>query len=416
MKTVGIIAEYNPFHNGHLYQLNKARECTGADYAVIVMSGDYTQRGQPTIYAKSMRARCALLSGADLVIEMPVFGSVASAADFAECGVSLLNEMGIVDTLCFGSECGDPDLLMNRAALLSEETPEISLLIKKYLKAGLTWPKAREQAYQAFYADFSIHSPNDILAVEYIRALKKLRSPIRPAAIRRIGPGYHSLQNDGSFASATAVRAAILNGDTAFQQSALPASFWTSRAVEYSTEIGFDDFSLLLNQKLLSMTPDAVRLVSQMPESLARKLYRERLHFLSASGRAAASKARQYTYTRVCRCLMNVILSITKDDTEQFKAFRSAPWIRVLGFRRSAAPLLSLLNQNARVPVITKTAAAGKTLSGARAALFEKHLQASELYRMIGEAKCSGHCLHNTPQNTAGQTGKNEFTRPLIII
>lgn len=416
MKTVGIIAEYNPFHNGHLYQLEKAREYTGADYAVIVMSGDYTQRGQPAIYAKSMRARCALLSGADLVIEIPVFGSVASAADFAECGVSLLNETGIVDTLCFGSECGDPDLLMSRAALLSEETPEISLLIKKYLKEGLSWPKAREQAYQTFYADFSIHSPNDILAVEYIRSLKKLGSSIRPIAVRRAGPGYHSLQSDGAFASATAVRAAILNGDTAFQQSVLPAAFWISRAAEQSMEIGFDDFSLLLNQRLLSMTPDDIRLISQMPESLARRLYRERLHFLSASGRAAASKDRQYTYTRVCRSLMNVILGITREDTERFKSFRSAPWIRILGFRRSAAPLLSRLNQKARVPVITKTAAAGRTFSDARAALFEKHLQASELYRMIGESKYGERRMQGTPGDTAGQAGKNEYTRPLIMI
>ncbi|MBQ7796845.1 MAG: nucleotidyltransferase family protein, partial [Lachnospiraceae bacterium] len=211
MKTTGIIAEYNPFHNGHKYHLEKARELTGCDYVVVIMSGDYTQRGTPAIYSKYVRAKAALLSGADLVLEMPVFGSVASAPDFSRCGVRSLDAAGVCDYLFFGSESGDVDILYTQASSLSEESEEISEKIKAGLKSGLPFPAARANAYGKQQAVTSL--PNDILGIEYIRAIQESHASLKPVTIRRTDPGYHSEEKSGSFASATAARKAILENN-----------------------------------------------------------------------------------------------------------------------------------------------------------------------------------------------------------
>ena len=149
MKSTGIIAEFNPFHNGHLYHMEQSRERTGSDYLIVIISGDFTQRGLPAVYRKYMRVRSALLSGADLVLEMPVFGSVAPAADFADCGVSMLTASGAADVLSFGSECGNLQALERQAALLSSETESQSQAVKAALRSGMSWPKARAMAYES---------------------------------------------------------------------------------------------------------------------------------------------------------------------------------------------------------------------------------------------------------------------------
>ncbi len=447
MSTVGIIAEYNPFHNGHRYQIEQAKALTGADHAVVIMSGDYVQRGAPAIFGKALRAESALLCGADLVLEMPVFGAVSPAADFAACGVSLLEKAGIADFLCFGSETGDLDALARQAEFADSETEAVSAAIRKGLREGLTWPQARAKAYKeagqpsgsvAFCGanpnstmpdstePRSVNShgimsnstmpdttnptipdtPNDILAVEYLHALKKTGSAIRPVTVRRIGSGYHSESSDGPFSSATAARNVILSHDTETLRRILPPeSFRLAAGSEDDAypALVFDDFSVLLSHKLLTSSPEALRAVSSMPDDLAAKLYRHRLEFKKAAELAASSKDRQYTYTRVCRCLTNLLLGITKEDTEAFKAEQSAPWLRILGFRRDAAALLTTLKKNASVPVISKTADAETLLPDRVIPLWRKHLSASELYRMIAESKC-------------GRTLRNEFTTPPVII
>jgi len=409
MKVAGIIAEYNPFHNGHQYHMEKTRELTGTDYCVVVMSGDYVQRGTPAIYHKYLRAKTALLSGADLVLEMPVFGSVASAEDFAACGVSTLQKTGIVDVLSFGSECGNMDSLEKQAELYEEENEEISALIKEGLKSGLSWPSARDRAFRIYYENdpdklpFLSSAPNDILGCEYVKALKKSGSRMVPVTVARTDPGYHSKEKAGSFASATAARRAIMDKDLDFLVSVLPESFFSCLKEEACPPVTFDDFSLLLNEKILTAKPETIAAAAGMPADLAAKLYRERMQFLSASDHVTASKDRQYTYARVNRCLLNLVLGITKEEEACFKSFDSAPWIRILGFRRDAAPLLSAMKQTAQVPVLTKVSDAKEHLSEPAAELFHKHLQAAEIYRMVSELK-------------SGRTMKNEFTRGILIV
>lgn len=417
MKVTGIIAEYNPFHNGHKFHMEEARRLTGADYIIAVMSGDYVQRGAPAVYSKYMRARTALLSGADLVLEMPVFGSVSSAEDFAACGVSMLNHTGVTDYLCFGSESGDLESLKAQAALYDNETEEISSLIRTGVRSGLSWPKARETAFKTVRREGTgakagawnektaspLSSPNDILGCEYIRALGRTGSLMIPVPVKRTDPGYHSEEKSGSFASATAARRAIQKGDLDFLSQVLPDAFFSAMAEEPCPPVEFDDFSMVLCEKLLTMSQEETAFTAGMPEDLAARLHRNRNVFYPASDLTAVSKSRQYTYARVSRCLLCLMLGITKEDSLNFKAHASAPWLRILGFKRDAAPLLSALKKQAGLPILTKTANASALLEESAMKLFETHVRAADLYRMAAQLK-------------TGRSMKNEFTRSVIIV
>ena len=247
MKTAGIIAEYNPFHKGHEYQIRYTKEKLKADYVIVAMSGDYVQRGTPALISKHTRTEMALRCGADLVLEMPVSISTASAEAFAMGGVSLLDSLGIVDILCFGSESGEISALKELAEILVEEPEEYKKLLKSFLSEGLTFPAARSQALTEYFKnprnfsgdDFDgvltpllnevtqiLNTPNNILGIEYCKALLRLNSQIRPVTIRREGMGYHEttvpegdlvssspdLQSSTDFfASATAIRSLIQN-------------------------------------------------------------------------------------------------------------------------------------------------------------------------------------------------------------
>lgn len=412
MKTTGIIAEYNPFHNGHKYHLQKAKELTGCDYTIVIMSGDYTQRGTPAIYSKYIRAKAALLAGADLVLEMPVFGSVASAPDFARCGVATLKATGVCDNLFFGSECGSIELLEQQVSAISEESSEISAKIREGLKSGLSWPAARAKAYEVFGE--SAHEsqtsavniadlPNDILGIEYIRSIRALDSSIKPVTIKRNDPGYHSEEKSGKFASATAARKAILEQNLEFLTEVLPDELFFALGEEACPPVTFDDCSLLLGEKLLSASIDNLMAVAGMPEDLARKLYKSRLDFETANVLVSERKDRNLTYTRVNRSLLNLMLGITKEHANTFKTQNSAPWIRILGFRKEAAPLLSAMKQNASVPFVTKVAAADSILSEQAQELFQKHLNTAELYRLLVQLK-------------TGKKAKTEYQHSVIII
>ena len=411
MNVAGIIAEYNPFHNGHKYQLEQTRELTEADYVIIAMSGDFVQRGEPAIYNKYLRTQAALRSGADLVLEIPVFGSLASAEDFARCGVSLLSRTGVVTHLGFGSESGNLGQLEEQSALYDRETGEISERIRAGLKSGLSWPRARAAAFEAAgasgaQAPAAGHSlpasPNDILACEYIRAIRRLNAPIQPVTIKRTDPGYHSKERSGSFASATAARRAIAENDSDFLKRVLPEVFLSCLEHESCPPVYADDFSMLMNDRLLSASLEEIAGASGMPDDLAAKLFRNRNRFLPVSGLVPASKDRQYTYARVARCLMSLTLGITKEETAAFKAMDSAPWLRILGFRAEAAPLLTRLKKCAQAPVITKTAGVSRLLTPEAARLFELHVLAADRYRMAAELK-------------TGRSMKNEYTRSVLI-
>lgn len=246
-KTVGIIAEYNPFHNGHAYQIREVRKQSGADYIIIVMSGDFVQRGRPALLDKYARARLALLGGADLVLELPCAAASGSAARFAQEAVRILDRLGVVQELWFGSEAGELAPLLEAAAVLAEEPPHFRNALRQSLRQGNSYPLARQKALEACSADGEklaapelLCLPNNILGIEYCTALKRLRSSVLPRTLKRVGSGYHDRQASGSFASASALRLAVKTGNPEEAERQMPPEVFSAFSRLLSRRAGWN--------------------------------------------------------------------------------------------------------------------------------------------------------------------------------
>lgn len=405
MKIVGLITEYNPFHAGHLYHMQRARELTGADYCVVLMSGSFVQRGEPAIFDKYRRTKAALLAGADLVLEMPAAFSTASAHEFAAYGVALLSAIG-VDAVVFGSECGQIEFLKQAASALNHESAEFQERLRKGLKAGLTYPQARAKALEMEDTWASVlTSPNNILGIEYLRAAEDLHSPMEFYTISRKGSGYHEdTLADANFPSASAIRGIIRNSLSKDKDlldilaSHLPAV--THPAYTGAVPVFVDDFSELLNAAVLQM--QATFSIADLSPELAARLAKPPYFPLSFEERIQALKTRQLTYTRVSRALLHLVLGMREEDISRWKDEGYALYARILGFRRQSSPLLSCLHKKSSIPLITKMADAAQNLSPSALALLEQEVYASHLYQTV-RMKRSG-------------VFQNEYTEGLVFV
>ncbi|MGI8254340.1 tRNA(Met) cytidine acetate ligase [Blautia difficilis] len=416
MKTAGIIAEYNPFHKGHEYQIRYTKEKLKADYVIVAMSGDYVQRGTPALISKHVRAEMALRCGADLVLEIPVSISTASAEAFAMGGVSLLDSLGVVDMLCFGSESGEISALRELAEILVEEPEEYKKLLKSFLSEGLTFPAARSQALTEYFKnprnfngdDFDgvltpllnevtqiLNTPNNILGIEYCKALLRLNSQIRPVTIRREGMGYHETTvPDGNstvaspdlqsptdfFASATAIRNLILRDspDPDALASQIPGQAFPvfQKAVnsgEFLTENSLDS---ILSYCLMKENVKSLSSYMDVSEDLARRIINQQNLLLSFSQSVSVLKTRELTQTRIQRALLHIILNIHTAPTQ-------IPFARVLGFRRESSELLSQIKKHSRIPLITKLADAQKLLDSEGNQILSETVFSSNLYEKL---------------------------------
>ena len=386
MKIVGLITEYNPFHAGHLYHMQQARELTGADYCVVLMSGSFVQRGEPAIFDKYLRTKTALLAGADLVLEIPAAFSTASAHEFAAYGVALLSAIG-VDAVVFGSECGQIEILKQASYALNHESAEFQERLRKGLKAGLTYPQARAKALEMEDTWASVlTSPNNILGIEYLRAAEDLHSPMEFYTISRKGSGYHEdTLADANFPSASAIRGIIRNSLSKDKDlldilaSHLPAV--THPAYTGAVPVFVDDFSELLNAAVLQM--QATFSIADLSPELAARLAKPPYFPLSFEERIQALKTRQLTYTRVSRALLHLVLGMREEDISRWKDEGYALYARILGFRRQSSPLLSCLHKKSSIPLITKMADAAQNLSPSALALLEQEVYASHLYQTV---------------------------------
>ncbi|MEG0214873.1 MAG: nucleotidyltransferase [Hungatella sp.] len=410
--AVGIIAEYNPFHNGHAYQIQRAKELTGSKYCIVVMSGDFVQRGAPAIYDKYLRTDMALNSGADLVLEIPAVFASGNAEDFASCGVALLDRIGVVDSICFGSECGTIVPLLQIAEVLVKEPPAYTAQLKEGLSQGLTFPKSRDLAFAEYrklnpngdleYPDQILTSPNNILGIEYCKALMRRHSPITPVTLLRTGSSYHGTELSGEFASASAIRQAIANQalETVEGQVSPPVFEGILRA----TPVFLDDFSQLLNYRLLETEHAHQNLTDYLDvsEELAARIQNLNLHFDSFEHRIQALKSRQYTYTRVERALLHLLLGITVEEWTKAKNRDYVSYARILGFRRDSVQLLHWIKEASSLPLITKTADAPTQLSPEGLQMLERDMFCSHLYQSMVQSK-------------SGIVSKNEFTRSLVL-
>lgn len=410
MHVTGLITEYNPFHNGHLFHLKKARETTGADYTAVVMSGSFVQRGAPAVFDKYSRTRAALLSGADLVFEMPAPFSTASAREFASYAVALFTALGAVDSICFGSECGEIEPILRAARLLNEESESFKKRLQDFLKEGKTFPEARSAALAEEGAEEAklLSSPNNILGVEYCQAVLRQRSPLSCFTIKREGNGYHDPSLNGALGSALAVRQALQSGtDVQALRFLLPDPSFDS--VCRSIPVFLDDFSGLLNYRLLT-EQEPERYAEIRPE-LAARIKKLAPGSASFDQRIKELKSRQLTYTGVSRGLIHLILGIEQRQMDLFKEAGFAPYARILGFRKSAAPLLRRIKENSSIPVISKLAGAEKRLDPAGAAMLACEIQSSHLYQNV---RCEKAASGAFPGRTA--VFQNEYTQPVLIL
>ena len=359
-RVLGIIAEYNPFHNGHMYHLQKAKEQSGAQYCICVMSGNFVQRGNTSIVNKWKKAEMALLNGVDLVIELPTIYSVASAEGFSLGAIKLLNNLKIVDAISFGTETSDFAALNNISSIVNEEPMKYKSILNSELKKGLSFPKARENALMLYLNDNKrydniLNTPNNILAIEYLKALKKIKSTIQPIPVKREKVYYNDNVIVDEFASATAIRKLLKDEEFSEIRKVVPKS--TYQILEKETELGNVVLDLSRYEKeiiynLRRMTVSEIAELPDVNEGLEHSLKNAANYSNDITNLINIVKTKRYTVTRIQRILICALLGITKRDVVMAK--KTEPYIRVLGFNEKGKELISRINkQNPKATVIT---------------------------------------------------------------
>ena len=405
MKNALVIAEYNPFHNGHAHQLRELKEVHGFDHVIALMSGDFVQRGAPAILGKYRRTELALKGGADLVIELPVSFVLSGAGEYASAGVQMAKALGAVDCLAYSCEDpaffseGNKDELSRVLSVLTDEPEAFREALSRSLKDGNSYPKAREEALISLpelkslktQIEEVLRKPNNLLALSYETALRLFAPGLSSLPLERVGSGHAEETIGEDCSSGHAIRTHIKEGrDLASLKRSLPKDSFLalSEAKEADSLLYTDDFTELLKYRLLfDPHPEACQNVT--PE-LADKLRKHQNHFGTLTELAFLLKSRDLTLTRIRRGLFSLLLELKKSEAE------AAPsYARLLGFQKSAEPLLSEIKRKSSIPLISKDADARL--------LLQKDLRASEVYRMILEKK-------------SGRKTKNDLQQPLIIL
>ncbi|QDX95045.1 nucleotidyltransferase [Brevibacillus laterosporus] len=362
MKTVGLIVEYNPLHNGHKLHFTLAKKKTGADACVAVMSGNFLQRGEPAIVSKWARTEMALQVGVDLVIELPTLFATSNAEMFAHGAVSLLDRIGIVDTLCFGSESGDISWMHQAAQILAHETPAFSHLLKTGLREGLPYPKAYAEAAHTYLADHGIHGaildqPNNILGFNYLLSLARLNSKIVPATIQRQKAGYHQETiTDEQIASATALRKLLTQQNVATVASYVPKTTIDVLHREWILGLGpitWEDFAHPLFHRLLQLTPEKLAMYHEIEEGMEYRLLESARRSKTVADIVTSAKSKRYTQNRIQRMLLNLLLDVKKEQISASSLRQGAPYARVLGFSQKGRVLLQQAKQKSTIPLYT---------------------------------------------------------------
>ncbi len=389
MNVVGIVAEYNPFHNGHLYHIQKAKEITNSDYCIVVMSGNYTQRGLPAMMDKYTRTKIALLNGADLVLELPVRFATSSAEDFAQNAVALLNATGIVNSICFGSECGSIDKLSQIAEVLLEEPDEYKEALRQALRQGCSYPVARNTALQGLSCwDFDslklLSMSNNILGIEYLKALKVLKSNIKPYTLQRRGSDY----NDGTlselYSSAMAIRASIATtGNLKNIISEIPSDTYHILQEEYHVTFPIipNDFSDMLHYKLLQEQNNGFSEYLDINADLSDRIVKNIYSYKEFDSFCDLLKTKNMTYTRISRSLMHILLDLKS------KPGAKASYLRILGFNKNASDITKTMKTSATLPIISKLADAKDLLSDTALDLLNEEVFATNLYESVVSKK-----------------------------
>lgn len=348
--VLGIVSEYNPFHNGHILHLKKSLEMTKADFTIAIMSGSFTQRGDTSLIDKWAKTEMALKQGIDLVIELPTLYAISSAENFADGAVKILNSLGIIDYISFGSEIGEIKPLDDVATVLSKEPKDFSEILKRQLRSGLSYPKAREIAIQMYFGTSPIYTealqnPNNILGIEYLKALKRSKSNITPITIKRNYNNYNSNDVKNGVASATAIRTMIMQKKNI--HTVVP--YETYEIIERLSKEGKIVPSLKVFEKeiiynLRKMTITEIANLADVTEGLENKIKQASNMTNNLEELIQKIKSKRYTETRIRRILLYSLLNITKKDMTISK--KVMPYIRVLGFNKHGKRIISAIAEN----------------------------------------------------------------------
>ncbi len=359
MKVLGIIAEYNPFHNGHIYHIKRAKEITGADYTVLVMSGNFTQTGNIAVVNKFERAKIVTKYGIDLVLELPTIYATSSAEYFAYGAVNLLNSLGIVDSICFGAEEKEITNIKAISKIILENENDIYADIKKELKEGITFAAARQIAISKYlpketdinYAEI-LSKPNNILGIEYIKALYKLNSNIEPYVLYRDTANHSDTEvdNDKKIASATAIRNLLKSNEIERVKEYIPEEMY-DKLINSNICLN-QDFYQILRYKIATMSKEEIKEINGVTEGLENKIIDANIHSKNYEELVSNIKSKRYVETKIRRALVNIILDIKKDTFNKC-ILGNLTYAHVLAMNENGKKIISKISKTSNIPLLT---------------------------------------------------------------
>ena len=398
MKIVGLVVEYNPFHNGHLYHLNKSKEVTNATHSIAVMSGNFLQRGEPALFDKYTRAQIAVSNGVDLVVELPSLFACQSAEIFSHGAVALLNSLNCIDSICFGSEEGDIQILYQIASILTNEPIQFKNILKAYLDEGLLFAVARSKALYDYISSNNLldipeeklntilNSSNNILGIEYIKSLIRLNSNIKPYTITRIKSEYNSEIISSNICSATAIRK-VLKDSFELSDISNVVPYHTLYAIENSIKKEFnpmfDEYYFDIIKQIIVRDINNLNSYFDVNEGIENKIYKSVFTSNSLDSLQQDIKSKRYTLTRVKRILNNILLGITKEDMNKVKSISYIPYVRVLAFNDKGREIIKQIKLNSDIYIVNKFANIDFNSDDLFETLINYDIKASNMYNLI---------------------------------
>lgn len=382
MNVLGIIAEYNPFHNGHMYHLKSALTKTDADYTVCVMSGNFIQRGEPALFNKFIRADMAINCGIDLIVELPVYYSVSTAEKFAYAGVKLLNECG-ANYISFGCETADISQLISISNLLLNETYEYKNELKKQLNLGLSYPDARSKVISKLLKISSniTNQPNNILAIEYLKALSQINPIITPIPVERVDSNYYDTDSKTNILSATGIREKL-------KQLEDVDIFMPEGTLSLMKDPVFlKDFEQLILFSLRKLSLSELKTLSDVTEGLENRILSAIISSSTLDELIDKIKTKRYPLTRIKRILISAMLGLSKEKLQLFDKFGGPQYIRILGCNEKGKELLSLISKKSNLPIITSVNKFLSTATDLQKEMLHKDILATNIYTLITKDK-----------------------------
>lgn len=389
MKVLGIIAEYNPMHTGHIYHINEAKKITNSDYVIAIMSGSFTEQGNIAILDKFTRAKEAVNSGVDLVIELPTIYAVSDGGSFANKAIQLLNDLNVVDSICFGAETDNISKLNNIANTIIVNDDKIWNDIKENLKKGISFANARNESLKKYLKDDEINlvnTPNNILGIEYLKSIITLKSNITPYCIKRESSNFNDDTITQKYTSSTSIRKYLEEGKD-IQNISEYISKNTLNSILNSKVLFNKDIFELLKYKIITMSNEELRNIYGITEGLENKIQNEILDSYTYEDFIFKLKSKRYELSKIKRMLIHILLDTTKEDFDNLKNCKSN-YAHILAFNHDKKDLLSYISKNSKIPILTSindnTLA---KLTQNQRKLIDYDLNASNIYSILNETK-----------------------------